>query len=313
MNMVQRVRQWIRQGRWSNRLLITLAVVFGLITAVLVYMALSDGGGKDEETVVATSEETVPVVVADRDIRARTRITEEMLDVRVVPKDAAHPDAFSSKEDLEGMVSRVPIIAEEQILEDKVVATATELRRDGDDLPLSYVVRPGQRAISIEVNEISSAGGLIIPGDFVDVIGIFDVEFFGVREGDPTSRETVDDYVALTVLQNVEVLAVAQDVTETVPEGDEAGVDGDGAIDDSSRGEEVSQQSTLPEPSDPNPDATTVALAVSPAQAQILALAEERGTLKLSLRGVSDTEDALTPALSSFELLPPDLPNPFAR
>jgi pilus assembly protein CpaB len=312
MNVMRGIRQWIRERRWSNRLLIILAVVFGLITAVFVYIALSDGGG-EEETVAATSEETVPVVIAGRDIAARTKITEEMLGERIVPKDVAHPDAFSSKDEVAGMVSRVPIIAEEQILEDKVAATATELRRDGDDLPLSYVVRPGQRAISIEVNEISSAGGLLIPGDFVDVIGIFDVEFFGVREGDPTSRETVDDYVALTVLQNVEVLAVAQDVTETVPEGDEAGVDGDGAIDDSSRGEEVSQQSTLPEPSDPNPDATTVALAVSPAQAQILALAEERGTLKLSLRGVSDTEDALTPALSSFELLPPDLPNPFAR
>jgi pilus assembly protein CpaB len=311
MNVMRGIRQWIRERRWSNRLLIILAVVFGLITAVFVYIALSDGGG-EEETVAATSEETVPVVIADRDIAARTKITEEMLGERIVPKDAAHPDAFSSKDEVVGMVSRVPIIAEEQILEDKVAATATELRRDGDDLPLSYVVRPGQRAISIEVNEISSASGLLIPGDFVDVIGIFDVEFFGVREGDPTSRETVNDYVALTVLQNVEVLAVAQDVTETVPEGDEASVDGDGAVDGNGQAQSVSR-STLPEPSDPNPDATTVALAVSPVEAQILALAEEKATLKLSLRGVSDTEDTLTPVLSSFELLPPDLPNPFAR
>ena len=257
--MARGVRQWIRQGRWSNRLLIILAVVFGLITAVFVYAALSEGGGENEETVAATSRETVPVVIAARDIPARTRISEEIVGVRAVPKDAAHPKAFSSKDKLVGMVSRVPIIAEEHILEDKVAATATELRRNREDLPLSYVVPPGQRAMSIEVNKIGGAGGLIIPGDFVDVIGVFEVEFFGVRQDDPTSRETVDKYVALTVLQNVEVVAV------------------------------------------------------SPAQAQTRALAEEQATLKLSLRGVSDTADSLTPALSSPQLLPPDLPNPFAR
>lgn len=286
-------------GGRSNKAVLLVALFLGLVSAVLVYVYLSQGGGDGE----ASAAVTKPVVVATADMSARTRITAEMVEVRSLAESAVHPDAFSSTEQLVGMVTRLPIAAEEQILSSKVAATATEVPWAGDgELPLSYVVPPDQRAVSVQVSEVTGAGGLILPGDFVDVIGVFDVTFYGIKEDDPTSSEEFDNYVAVTVLQNVQVLAVAQEVAVALPEGTDS--------EDTTSGE---SQPVLPNPADPNPDATNVTLAVTPQDAQKLALAEEMGVLKLSLRSVGDTEEPTVPAIINPEILPSNLPSPFGR
>ncbi len=60
------------------------------------------------------------------------------------------------------------------------------------------------RAISINADQVLSAGGLVLPGDYVDIIGVFDV-----KSAEGTEEEA---YLVRTVLQNVEVLAVAQTI-----------------------------------------------------------------------------------------------------
>ncbi len=291
------MRNRVGGGR-SNKAVLLVALFLGLVSAVLVYVYLSQGGGDGEASAAATK----PVVVATEDMSARVRITAEMVEVKSLAESAVHPDAFSSTDQLIGMVTRLPIAAEEQILSSKVAATAREVPGAGDEeLPLSYVVPPDQRAVSVQVSEVTGAGGLILPGDFVDVIGVFDVTFYGIKEDDPTSSEDFDDYVAVTVLQNVQVLAVAQEVAEALPEEGDDGTTGEGS------------QPVLPNPADPNPDATNVTLAVTPAEAQKLALAEEMGVLKLSLRPVGETDESTVPAIVNPEILPSNLPNPFGR
>ncbi len=291
------MRNRIGGGR-SGKAVLLLALFLGLISAVLVYVYLSQAEG--EET--AASDTTKPVVVATEDMSARVRITAEMVEVKSLAENAVHPDAFSSTDQLIGMVTRLPITEGEQILSSKVAATAREVPwAGGEELPLSYVVPPDQRALSVQVSEVTGAGGLILPGDFVDVIGVFDVTFYGIKEDDPTSSEDFDDYVAVTVLQNVQVLAVAQEVAEALPEEGDDGTTGEGS------------QPVLPNPADPNPDATNVTLAVTPAEAQKLALAEEMGVLKLSLRPVGETDESTVPAIVNPEILPSNLPNPFGR
>ena len=88
-------------------------------------------------------------------------------------------------------------------------------------------------------------------------------------EGDDSSSK---DQIAQTILQNVLVLSVDQDVTRTVvSDGDEAPVVGEGT--------EV------------NSEATTVTLAVSPAHGEFLTVAEACATprLALALRGFGDS------------------------
>ncbi len=286
-------------GGGGSKAVLLLALFLGLISAVLVYVYLSQAEGDGEASAAATK----PVVVATVDMSARARITAEMVEVRSLAESAVHPDAFSSTDQLVGMVTRLPIAAGEQILSSKVAATATEVPWAGDEgLPLSYVVPPDQRALSVQVSEVTGAGGLILPGDFVDIIGIFDVTFYGIGEGGPTSSDELEDYVAVTVLQNVQVLAVAQEVTEALPEGTDS--------EDTTSG---TSQPVLPKPTDPNPEAATVTLAVTPQEAQKLALAEEMGVLKMSLRPVGDTEEPTVPAITNPEILPPNLPNPFGH
>jgi len=292
------MRNRVGGGR-GNKAILLVGLFLGLVSAVLVYVYLSQGGGDGEASAAATK----PVVVATQDISARVRITAEMVEVKSLAENAVHPDAFSSTDGLTDMVTRLPITEGEQILSSKVAATAREVPWPGDEeLPLSYVVPPDQRALSVQVSEVTGAGGLILPGDFVDVIGVFDVTFYGIKEDDPTSSEEFEDYVAVTVLQNVQVLAVAQEVAESLP-----GESGD----DGTTGEE--SQPVLPNPADPNPDATNVTLAVTPAEAQKLALAEEMGVLKLSLRPVGETDESTVPAIINPEILPSNLPSPFGR
>jgi pilus assembly protein CpaB len=206
----------------------------------------------------------VPVVVAGADIPVRTQVTPEMLQVKQVAADARHPKAFTTLEQLNGKVTNLPIAAGEQVLETKFFARK-------EDSGLAFRIQPGKRAVSVTVNEVISTGGLIVPGDFVDVVSIYTD---GQGDG------------AAIVLQNIEVLAVAQSIQGP---GEPGG-------------------STLPgglgpsKPADPRqeavarPNARTATLAVIPEEAQRLILAEEKGKIRLALRAVDDHDPVSVPA-----------------
>jgi len=101
----------------------------------------------------------------------------------------------------------------------------------------------------------------------------------------------------MTILQNLEVLAVDQEVEQVVPEGSSADgtapADGDGTV----------SQRALIDRADPNPEATTVTLSVTPAEAQTLAMADEKATLRLSLRPFGEEQQASVSAMSDFEMV----------
>src|SRR5262249_49659232 len=112
-----------------------------------------------------------------------------------------------------GLATRFPIAANEQVLSTKVVS----LDAGATGRSLSYVVPAGKRAISIHASAVQDAGGLLLPGDYVDIVVVYDVEF-PAKAGDPASRQKVQSYLAQTVLQNVEILAVSQTIVDLVPE-----------------------------------------------------------------------------------------------
>ena len=62
--------------------------------AGLVYVAMSRNSTSTSNN--ASVVQNVPVVVAKTDIPARTTITQEMLDVKLVPQEAISPLAFPS-------------------------------------------------------------------------------------------------------------------------------------------------------------------------------------------------------------------------
>lgn len=262
----------------GNRRYVVLAVVLALLSAVLVYAALSRTGGESG----AGAGDMQTVVVAKEAIPARSEITGSMVELRQVPINARGDQALASLDDVVGRVTRYPIAANEQVLASKVVSP--ELPIEGD--ALSYVVPEGMRAISIDTNQVLSAGALILPGDYVDILWDYP----------PT-----EPLFTRTLLQNIEVAAVAQTLVDVVP-----------AVDGEEDGEPVSSEATVSQrarnsEAEPQPDAVTMTLLVTPHQAQTLFLAEETGAMRAVLRSFSDGAEVDVPVVTLLELLPLDI------
>ena len=253
----------------SGKFALVLALGFGLTASLLVWVYLKNLSKATEPV------QTVAVVIANSDIAPRTSLTKEMLKIQQVPVDIRHPKAFPSVDKLEGKVTRLAITAGEQILDTKVFA-------DREESGLAFVIPPNKRAISVGVSEVIGSGGLIVPGDRVDVVAVFD------------SRQVGKD-MATMVLQDVEVLAVAQLILGEEPV---------------SLATKVGQQNGMfggskEQPKvDPKaqPTAKSVTLAVSPDEAQRLILAEDKGKIRLALRpyGEKSKVDSAEAVLASF-------------
>jgi len=281
-------------GGKGNKGVLVLALVLGLLSAVLVFVYLGQSGGGGEEA--APSGETKAVVVASQDIAAGIRITEDMVRVKNVSSDSAVPNAFATTELVVGSVARFPISADEQILENRLAAGGLAIPTGGD-VPLTYIVPEGMRAVGVNTKQVINAGGLVLPGDYVDVIFVA-----GVRTDLPPPLDLA--HISQTVLQNLEVLAVQQTIEEVVPEGT-----GDG--DDAADGDgEVSQRVAVDRP-DAEPEAITVTLAVTPQQAEVLAMADviskasdnDTTDIRLSLRRFGEQEQTTVAAMTDFELV----------
>jgi pilus assembly protein CpaB len=263
-----------------------LAVALGLLGAILVYAAFSRGSSSSSGGGAAN----MPVVVAKADIPARTKITQALLEVRLVAPDARSALAFEDPELVVGKVTRFPIAANEQVLSTKIVGVIPGASVGSRSL--SYTIPQGKRAFAIGVSEVASAGGLVLPGDYVDVVVMYDVEF--TRGG---GKEKQDNFLVQTVFQNIEVLAVSQSVVDVVPEASPT-----------ANGQRVRNSEAKP-----NSGAKTVTLALTPEQAQRAYLAEGNGSIRLSVRPYGEADERPVDYMTELELFPQNLPNPFTR
>jgi pilus assembly protein CpaB len=249
-----------------GRSLLLLALLFAVVAAVLVFVALNQSDNKKDES--AGGGATTKVVVAAHDIAARTTLKSDMLEVADVPTDSTLKGSFSNVSDLDGQVTRYPLVSGEQVVDSKIGA------QNKDETGLSFVFPQGMRAFSIQVSEESSAGGLILPGDLVDIIAILDEGTVGIDK-------------AVTLVQGVEVLAVAQEAQEAIPAARPTGTVTPSAV--------TGTLGERPTDVEANPKARTVTLAVTQEQAQLLALVQAKGELALSLRSFGDKAPVAPP------------------
>ncbi|MBI3618197.1 MAG: Flp pilus assembly protein CpaB [Candidatus Omnitrophica bacterium] len=115
----------------------------------------------------------------------------------------------------------------------------------------SVVMPPGKRAMTLRVDTLLAVGGLITPGDFVDVIAVL-----RIPENPDTPTKTKD--VTTVLFQSLQVLAV-------------------GALFQPAGGTAVYEIRQ-------NAPALNITLAVSPEEAGLLTFAQANGKLQLSLR-----------------------------
>ncbi len=261
----------------QNRMILVGAIGLALLAAVLVFASLNTFGGDDGgSSVLGTTQD---VVVAAQDIKAGTKITNDMVAISTLPKNAVIADVISDKTVVVGLTARYPLTAGDQL-------SPIKLGQTESNRTFSDVIPEGKRAVSVDVVEKTSVGGLIIAGDHVDVIVI----------GKSTAANGGQDVpVSMTLLQDVEVLSVAQTTQEPVARLDK---DGNSIQTDTAEG----SISTRPDDTDANPKAKSVTLAVSPEDAARLALAGQSYSIYLSLRGTGDDGKINNP--NDLQILP---------
>lgn len=207
----------------------------------------------------------VALVMATQDIPLGATLTDEMLGIRNLPAsyvEERHIRAADAQRIIGVRVS-MGVKANESLLWTDL-ATTSQQRRD-----LSGLVRNGMRAVTIRADTTSAFGGLLRPGDRVDML--LTTSRDGTAEG---------NRVTVPLLQNVIVLAVGRDTGMEEIEGRRRGSE--------RRFNEVT-------------------LSVTVEQAQILTLSESTGTITLTLRNPDDIAilDGL-PETTRSDILEPD-------
>lgn len=173
-----------------SKSILALAVTLGFLAALAGYAGLKATAAQVAQN---TSKHFVPVVVAATDLTFGTKLDRAQLRVVKYPKESVPTGAFSDIDSVAGQTCKIFLVGKEPV-------TATKLSSRGGGL--SMLVRPGLRATSLEVNQVSGVSGFVLPGDRVDVLATVD-QHGGEQEA-----------VTKTILENAEVLASGQKTTQ---------------------------------------------------------------------------------------------------
>ncbi len=169
-----------------------------IIAGVAMFMVWSYLDGKEAQFVEEYGE-PVAVVVASEDIKELELLDDRKVQTINVPKKFVQPGALKKVEEVYNTYAAVPVLKGEQITKTRVV-------HPGGRTGLASQIAVGKRALSIRVNDVTSVGKLLKPGDRVDVISMID--YAGGRK---------DRLKVKTVLQDVLVLSTGLKVTNAIP------------------------------------------------------------------------------------------------
>ncbi|GAB6108481.1 Flp pilus assembly protein CpaB [Fusibacter bizertensis] len=175
----------------SNKGIFLVAFLLALLGAGALYIYLSSIEPPKVEAVVTTG-----IVVASVDIQARTQITSEMLQTIQVPEQGLVGTPFQSIDAVVGKYAKENIYANQQIHPNAIIENIS------DELTLN--INGNNRAITINVDDLTGVNGLIKSGDFVDVILFLP---------QTTENNRVRADIAKLFLQNIEVLAINKNTT----------------------------------------------------------------------------------------------------
>lgn len=125
---------------------------------------------------------------------------------------------------------------------------------------LAVKTPPGKRAVTVSIDSLEAVGGLINPGDFVDVIAQLNL---------PSTSKKVDrkDSVTAMIFQKLQILAI-----NTI-------------LDPTNMYDEQQQQPSL-----------KITFAVNPQEAGLLSFANKNGKLQLALRGPNENKNVMLSA-----------------
>lgn len=265
----------------SGRAKLLLSLVLGLLAVFLVYVYV-----RGLERQLYEEVDMQYVIVTRAAVAAGTAIDQGAIQRVAVPRKYRQPQTFPTIEEVAGRVAVVPIAAGTQV--------SGSMLADAGAEALSFEVPRGRRAVAITVTDDTGVGGLIRPGNFVDIIGTFE---FGRPVGFQNGRMAYADEKTevRTMLQNVFVVAVNKELRRERVQSETAASGGAAP---------PSRERTL----------RTVTLLVEPKVVQELILAQNVGDLTLALRSSLDDTAVQLPFLDPMGLLNVPIPvKPKAR
>ncbi|MBI4308943.1 MAG: Flp pilus assembly protein CpaB [Candidatus Omnitrophica bacterium] len=229
-------------------LLIVLAVVAGIVATVLTgsYVTKSIGQQTQQlkEEYEAKQKETANALQQQSEQRM-AMLAQEIQRVKAEQDEAMQKQAAD-------LQAKIQVQAQKQ--------PAEVIKRPKPSLAMK--TPSGKRALTIMVDSLAAVGGLLNPGDFIDVIAHLNVPL-GLPENAPKKNT-----VTAMVFQGLEVLAVNTNLEETGKYYDE-------------------QQGAA---------AVKLTVAVDPEEAGLLAFADKNGKLEMALRSPQETDRQMVKA-----------------
>lgn len=164
-------------------------------------------------------------------------------------------EEFASASAVKTFEEAIGLMTNAELIAGEPILSERLISNEADSL-LSYRIPATMRAVTIPVNEIIGLAGYVVPGDYVDMLVTYVQE---VEEADEETEEDLTDEKTqvYTQMQNIEVLATG------------------------SYNPVLENKELIP---------SSLTLLVSPAQAEVVAYANQKGSVYLTLRNPSDSE-----------------------
>src|SRR5580658_6295456 len=227
---------------------VILAGMGAILAAIVVFSALN----KRESEVQRAMARTIEVVVASNDIPVGTKLAPASVKLVRWSRDSLPQGVFTDPQTVAGSFAKSEFVANEPIVASKLFMGQTT----SGVMPL--MIPAGMRAMSVPVDEVADIAGFVAPHTRVDIL----CAVSGTGPGEASFSRIV--------LQNIEVLAVAQEIQHVKDEPEVVRV---------------------------------VTLLVTPTDAEKLDLASHEGMLRLAMRNYSDSKIVETRGIGIGELL----------
>jgi pilus assembly protein CpaB len=173
--------------RPKSLVLLILALGCGLVASIGINQVLAKRNAEPD----APTTEMVPIFVAKANIDQGQQLRPDMVNLEDWPKNKVPDGTFSKLEDLQDRTTKVMCLAGEPIREAKLFGKGETGEGASKRIPA------GWRVMAVRVDDVSG-GGLLLPGDRVDVM-----VYIQSMPGQPNFKPTTK-----TFLQRIRVFAV---------------------------------------------------------------------------------------------------------
>ncbi len=285
-------------------MLLVGAIGFGIAAAILSTVYLKSREAAIIKSLKGDEQEMVAVVVANQDLPKGQEVGPGYFAVRNIPGTYVHPNAVSPDK-IESYYGRFLV---ENLGRGKPLLT--NFMNETFPVDFSDLISQGRRAITIQVDEVQSIAGMARPGNKIDIYVNIATKIAGYKEeGKPgelpagmqqaalqaAANSGVDippealDAVAANIADKPAdvILPVLQDV-RLLATGREAYDEHLDAIGYPQRRSELNY--------------TSMTVDVTPEQAALLAIAEDKGDLIAVLRNRNDKQSAQFTGITPFDL-----------